>query len=293
EDLPPPLPEEGFQMGIDTTVRPGGEIWRCFVADLPTTGPTPVNRVHAMQTRGVHHMDVMALGLLDLDLEPGMYECDELYANHPEMMEDGIFIFASQNEEEVLELPEGVAALLPGGLRVMVEIHYVNPTPNWVDVWSRVNAYRITEPVRDQIWGSAVRDQDINVPPGATEHIEWTRCVMNTSVDMVLLSTHTHELARRIEVFRFDGEHTGELLYANDDWHAPELKLYDPPMPIARGTGFEFRCHYRNPRSTEAHWGFTAADEMCQIGFVHTPFLLNATCEVVESGAGTNALPPD
>lgn len=297
DELPPPPLEEGFQMGIDTVAPAGGEIWKCAVADLPTPGGafTPVNRVHALQSPGVHHMDVMALGLLQgVVIEPGMYDCDALYETYPEMMEEGIFIFATQNEEEVLELPEGVAANLPGGLRVMVEIHYVNPTPAEVPVWSRINAYTIAaEDVVDSIWGSAVRDVDIDLAPGIDEWVEWTRCVLNRDVEMILLSSHTHELAERIEIFRFDGERTGELLYVNTDWHAPELMRIEPPMPIATGTGFEFRCHYRNPTDRTVNWGFTAEDEMCQMAFVHTPFNLAAACEVVESGAGVGALPPN
>lgn len=297
DELPPPALEEGFQMGIDTVAPAGGEIWKCAVADLPTPPGafTPVNRVHALQSPGVHHMDVMALGLLQgVVIEPGMYDCDALYEMYPAMMEEGIFIFATQNEEEVLQLPEGVAANLPGALRVMVEIHYVNPTPREVPVWSRINAYTMDpEEVEDSIWGSAVRDVDINLEPGIEGWVEWTRCTLNRDVDMILLSSHTHELAERIEIYRFDGERTGELLYANDDWHAPELMQIDPPMPIATGTGFEFRCHYRNPTDHTVNWGFTAEDEMCQMAFVHTPFNLAAECEVVESGAGIGALPPN
>ncbi len=297
DELPPPPLAEGFQMGIDTVAPAGGEIWKCAVADLPTPpGPfTPVNRVHALQSPGVHHMDVMALGLLaGVDLEPGMYDCDELYETYPSMMEEGIFIFATQNEEEVLELPEGVAANLPGALRVMVEIHYVNPTPVEVPVWSRINAYTMDPAdVEDSIWGSAVRDVDIDLAPGVEGWVEWTRCVLTRDIEMILLSSHTHELAERIEIYRFDGERTGELLYANDDWHAPELMQLDPPLPIATGTGFEFRCHYRNPTDRTVNWGFTADDEMCQMAFVHTPFTLAAECRVVDSGAGVGALPPN
>lgn len=297
DELPPPPVGEGFQMGIDTVAPAGAEIWKCAVADLPTPPGafTPVNRVHALQSPGVHHMDVMALGLLrGVTIEPGMYDCDDLYSTHPQMMEEGIFIFATQNEEEILELPEGVAANLPGGLRVMVEIHYVNPTPREVPVWSRINAYTMdAADVQDAIWGSAVRDVDINLAPGVEGWVEWTRCVMNRDVDVILLSSHTHELAERIEIHAFDGERTGELLYANDDWHAPPLMRVDPPMPLAAGTGFEFRCHYRNPTDRTVNWGFTAEDEMCQMALVHTPFSLAAECEVVDSGAGVGALPPN
>ena len=286
-EFPPPAPSEGFQMGIDTEAEAGQEIWKCFVADLPTTDLSPVNRVSAVQSPGVHHMDVMALGLLNLPIEPGLYDCADLYAEHAEMMEDGLFIFATQNATEELTLPEGTVALIPPALRVMVEIHYVNPLPRKAAVWSRINAFTIPqEAMKDQIWGGAVRTMEIAIPPKIDRHYEWVRCEMNRDIDLVILSSHTHQLAELVDVYLWDGERRGELVYENDDWHAPVLKQFDPPLSIPAGTGFEFRCHYRNPGDEEVRWGFNADDEMCQIGIVHTPFDTEASCDIVELGRG-------
>ncbi len=293
EDLPAPDPADGFQMGIDTVAAPGEEIWTCYVADLPLDGLVAVNKVESIQTQGVHHMDVMALGLLGLPIDPGTYECGDLYDTYASMMEDGIFLFATQNESEALQLPPNVAAVVPGNLRVMIEMHYVNPTPYEVDVWSRINAYTMPmEDVEDQIWGSAVRDSDIAVPPGTDDHVEWTRCVMNRDIDLILLASHTHELAERVDVFTFDGEKRGDLIYQNLDWHAPPLKQFATPLHVPAGEGFEFQCHYRSNRDEETNWGFTAEDEMCQIAIVHTPFDLAAACEEVDSGGGPLATVP-
>ena len=287
DDLPAPDPGTGFQMGIDTLAPPGEEIWKCFVADLPGSGLVAVNEVASVQTQGVHHMDVMALGLLNLPIDPGMYDCDALYQQYPVMMEEGIFLFASQNETESLRLPPNVAAVVPGDLRVMIEMHYVNPTPYDVDVWSRINAYTMPlDEVEDQIWGSAVRDVEIAVPAGTEDWVEWTRCVMNRDIDLILTSTHTHELAVQADIYAFDGERRGELLYRNLDWHAPPLLQFPEPLHVPAGTGFEFQCHYRNRKDHVVEWGFTADDEMCQIAIVHTPFDLAATCDVVATGAG-------
>ena len=286
-EFPPPAPGDGFQMGIDTEAEAGEEIWKCFVADLPTAELSPVNRVSAVQSPGVHHMDVMALGLLDLPIEPGMYDCADLYAAHAEMMEDGLFIFATQNATEELTLPEGTVALIPPALRVMVEIHYVNPLPRKAPVWSRINAFTIPpDAMKAQIWGGAVRTTEIAIPPRTERHYEWVRCEMNRDIDLIILSSHSHQLAELVDVHLWDGTRRGERVYENDDWHAPVLKQFDPPLHIPAGTGFEFRCHYRNPGDEEVRWGFAADDEMCQIGLVHTPFDTEARCEVVDLGRG-------
>ncbi len=288
QDLVAPPEGQGFQMGIDTFAPAGTEVWKCYVADIPIAAGIfhQVKHVESLQSAGVHHMDVMALGLLDLPIENGMHDCDALYAAYAEMMEEGIFLYASQLEREELTLPDGVAAGVPSGLKVMVELHYVNATLEDKNVWSRINAWTVPdEEVEEGIWGSAIRDVDINIPAGTENHVEWTRCVMNEDIELLFLSSHVHELSERVDVYHFDGTETGELFYQNFDWHRPELKKYDPPMVIKKGEGFEFRCNYRNPYESTVHWGFSAADEMCQIAIVHTKFDSSIQCDIVDSGA--------
>ena len=88
-------------------------------------------------------------------------------------------------------------------------------------------------------------------------------------------------------VRRFDGPAAGpgEILYTNSDWHAPALEdLTQTPLHIPAGSGFEFECHYENHSGEPVHWGFTAAEEMCQIALVYTPGEATRHCDIVESG---------
>src|SRR5690606_26005848 len=126
--------------------------------------------------------------------------------------------------------------------------------------------------VQQTIWGGAVRDTDITIPAGASDHVEWTRCVMNDDVDVLFLSSHTHKLAERTVIRPFDGTTAGDVMYSNTDWHAPPLQDFTAaPIHVAKGQGFEFECHYNNPGAADVKWGFTADDEMCQIALVYTP----------------------
>jgi hypothetical protein len=276
-------------MALDTVAMPGEEVWLCQISRLGEGGP--IGRVVSRQPEAVHHMDVMALTLTGLRLAPGVYDCADLYAEHAELMESGIFLYAAQRGEQEIVLPEGVVAEVPDRLDIMHEIHFVNTTDQPVDVWSRVNAYRVPrETVRESIWGFTVRDANIEIPARST-HTEWTRCVMSRDVDVIFLSSHTHELATSVEVRRFDGTAAEEApLYTNRDWHAPALMSFETPLHVPAGQGFEFRCHYDNPRSEPASWGFRAIDEMCQIALVFTPGDFSASCDVVETSDGV--LPP-
>ncbi len=284
DPLPPPPEGDGFQISMTATVPAGTEVWICQISELPNDEFMSINRVESVQTAGVHHMDVMALTFADVDLAPGVYDCNDVYAEFPSLMDDGMILYAAQHAEQEILLPEGTVASLPGHLLVMQELHYVNASPSDVEAFSKINVYRYEGDVEETIWGGAVRDTDLTIPPG--DHVEWTRCVMNQDVDILFLSSHTHQLAREVQISRFDGEAVGELLYTNDDWQTPQLMSFGTePLHVAAGTGFEFRCDYRNDTGETVHWGFAAADEMCQIAYVFTPGEASRKCEVVASSS--------
>jgi hypothetical protein len=234
----------------------------------------------------MHHMDLMAIALAAPNLPPGEYDCAELYEQYPQLMDDGIIIYASQQETQEILLPPGTVAELLPRLRVMHEIHYVNTNDEPVTAYSKINAYAYpAEQVEQSIWGGAVRDLDITIPAGATEHVEWTRCTMNADVDVLFLSSHTHALAEKTVIRTFDGTAAGDIIYTNTDWHAPPLEDFTAaPIRVPAGSGFEFECHYKNSGSMPVKWGFSAAEEMCQIALVYTPGETTRACEIVASG---------
>lgn len=281
----PPL-EEGIQMRFETTAPAGEEIWKCSVYRTPDVWPM-INRVESFQNEGVHHMDIMALDFAMVKLEPGVYDCADLYAKHERLMEDGLILFAAQSAEQVIQLPEGVIANLPPSLLVMHEIHYVNTSDQDVDIYSIVNAYTLPPPfeIKGEIWGGVVRDDEINIPANTPSHTEWTRCVMNGDIDLLFLSSHTHQLGREVTIYPFDGTDVGEEpIYSNTDWQTPFLQSFDTtPLHIPEGQGLEFRCEFSNSGSEAVTWGFAAADEMCQIALVYTPGSADLECEPVAS----------
>jgi hypothetical protein len=288
DPLPPPPDGVGVQVATEIEVQPGEEIWLCRVLDLPNERFFPINHAESVQNDGMHHMDLIATALATSDLEPGDYDCEDVYAQYPNLMEDGIIIYASQQKEQEIVLPAGTVANLLPHMRVMHEIHFVNPTDQPIKAFSKINAYEYKDDFDKEIWGGAVRDLDINVPANTAQHVEWTRCVMNQDVDVLFLSTHTHALAKETVVRRFDGQAAtglGEILYTNTDWHAPHLKdLTQAPLHVPAGSGFEFECNYENHSGAPVHWGFTAAEEMCQIALVYTPGEAKRHCDIVASG---------
>ncbi|MBM4375695.1 MAG: hypothetical protein FJ095_11470 [Deltaproteobacteria bacterium] len=283
----PPAEDAGFQLKMEVEAPAASEIWKCKIDYLPPTlGFFAANRVASRQSDFIHHMDVMALAFTPLELEPGIYDCDAIYYANSALMESGIFLYASQVPEQQIELPPGTAAMIPSKMKYMQEVHYVNTSSAPVNVFSHVNVHTIPPlEVTDRIWGGVVRDAHIAVPP-LSKHVEWTRCIMNQDVEVLFLSSHTHRLGKKVTVARYDGKATGPVFYENDDWHAPKLEHFAPPMSLKKGDGLEFHCHFENDGAETVNWGFAADDEMCQLGLVFTPSSTTAACEVVETSDG-------
>jgi hypothetical protein len=76
------------------------------------------------------------------------------------------------------------------------------------------------------------------------------------------------------------------VFYSNDDWHDPLITQYEPPLVVPAGSGFEYSCTWNNETDEPVEYGLTAADEMCNLTYVHTPFSMSAQCEVVASSDG-------
>ncbi len=288
--LQPPPPGQGFQMSMTTVAPAYTEVWVCEVYPIPIDATANVNRVEYEQTPGTHHMTLSTPGLVATDLAPGTYDCDALYQDV--LMESQIMFFGSQGEATGdLSLPTGVAAQMPPNLTVVHEIHYVNTTDSDIELYSRVNGWTIDDAeVVDGIWGGSVRDEHINLPAGQRT-TEWSRCVMNRDVEVQFLASHMHALGVEFTIASFDGTTTGEVFYRNDDWHDPRIIQSDPPLVVPEGQGFEWSCTWENDNPTAVTYGLTAADEMCNLAMVFTPFDVTAQCEVVETSDGVLWVP--
>ena len=287
DPLEPPPEGKGFQVTMEATVPPFTEVWICDVYALPTDEVANVNYVEVQQTPGTHHLTLSTLSLSGGGgFAPGRYDCNDLYGDIS-VMEDQVMFYGNQGDaEHSMQMPEGVAAMIPPGLEVIHEMHYVNATDKEIDLYSRLNGWTIPgSDVVDGVWGGSVRDETIEIPPNSTK-TEWSRCVFNRDVEVLFLASHTHEKGINFTIAPFDGETTGDVFYTNDDWHTPKIVQYEPPLVVPKGEGFEWSCTWKNTTDKTVNYGPNSTDEMCNLAVVHTPMDMTALCEVVETSDG-------
>ncbi len=299
--LEPPADGEGFQMKMSGTAAPYSEVWLCEVYPLPidATLPQAVQSVEYQQTDGMHHFTLSALGFslsgaeTENPIPHGSYDCNDLYSDST-VMEEAVMVFGGQGDSYgELVFPEGTVANVPATIDVLHEVHFVNPTPNQVAVYSEVNAYTIDQgDVEKSMWGGSVRDEHINIPASDEPYEEWSRCVFNEDVEVMLLAGHQHALGTRFDIATYDGEtgEVGDVFFSNDDWHTPMITQYETPIMVPAGQGFEWTCAWENTSGEAVNYGNQSTDEMCNMAVVFRPvegmISLTAACEVVETSDG-------
>jgi hypothetical protein len=286
ELLSPPPEDQGFQLAMDFDAPAAAESWKCQIETAPFHDVQQIHRVQHKQTAAVHSMDIFVLVSSGAQRMPdGLYDCGPLYDQYPKLIEETI-LYASLEPELDLTLPDGVAAVVPPGLKFMYEVEYVNPSASPVHFSSRVNAWELPpdQPLTGTLGGFVLRNRHLTLPPHA-EKTEWAQCTMDSDVDVLFLSSHTRRLGKDVQILKYGGADAGTLLYENTDWQAPPLQSETPPLHLAKGEGIELRCQYQNDGDQEVHWGFSASDELCNGVLVFTPGN-GARCNMVASSSG-------
>jgi hypothetical protein len=286
DSLPPPPDGQGFQLAMDMDTPPGTEALKCQIGKLDVQGVQDIHHVEHLQSSGIHHMNVTVLINSGAEhLPPGVYDCNDLYAQYPKLMEQTI-IYAAQAPTADITLPPGIAAVVPGGITIMIQLHHINATSQPQHVFTRVNAWNLPpdQPMTGSVGGFVLRDHHLNIPPHS-EVTEWAQCVMDQDVDLLFLTSHMHHLGKDAHILKYGGADSGTELYVSTDWQSPRLYQFDPPMHLSPNEGIEVRCHFVNDGDNTVTFGESANDEMCFGILVFTPGL-GATCKEVANSAG-------
>jgi hypothetical protein len=290
-ELPEPRPDTGewhlgepdavIQMPALYSVPRRKDIYRCFVVPTGFDEDTWVKSIQVLPgTRQVVHHVILYLDstnkstALDAkDEEPG-YDCfggpgDGVPLNAGSML--GGWVPGSRPSMA----PEGVAALIPKGSKLIIQMHYFPQGKEYADQ-TRVGLYlaKKTETLSKRLFFMPLVNSIFRIPAGAKDY-EARVTVPAVPGEIHMVVPHMHLLGRKIEVTRSNAvARTSETLIKIDDWDFNWQGFYSYVKPV-RTNLFEtlrLSCRFdnsaNNPRNPanplkEVRWGEGTEDEMC------------------------------
>ena len=244
------------------TLQPGEEKFYCFYTTLPTTEVRGIHAMASHMTPGSHHMIVFKT---ETQQQPDgtFVECQNFGMGN----DLPVWLYASQDPDQEMTLPEDIAIPLIAQQPVLVNMHYINQTeaPITADVHVDLTAFPATTHYHEAHAYVTFNDQ-INIAPGATGTVSGT-CDVDSDVKFVALTTHSHRYTTSAAVL--DG--SAQVLETLDWEHATVNRYGDPYLHFSSGK-LTYRCSYHNTTDQPLTTGESAlTNEMCMAVGLYFP----------------------
>jgi hypothetical protein len=273
ELLAAPPDGQGIQYRMVTTLSPGQEIERCQFFQVGAE-PLYVRRQDVRYTPGSHHLLLYSTPYTSIPTQDihgntvdtsGVIDCVNGAAG--DWTIDRVVGGAqSANAPAIIDLPEGVAMVIPAGKVVLLNTHYLNTTPGPLDVDARINLYTVAkETVKQEAGIIFFYNPFISVPAHGKGTARMV-CPVKNDVTLVNVQSHMHRRGVGYEANVVDG--TGammEQMYSNTKWEGVPVKQWEGGHTLKGGTFLDYHCDYQSSEDGDVFQGLTTKDEMCML----------------------------
>ncbi len=289
-DAGPPdagLPGYTVQVG-PLPVSAGTQAVYCTYLHLGNDQPIDVVGFASSQTQGGHHL-ILVINAADHPDAPAT-PCSQGEALDPRK---GSMIYASQVAQDSQWFPPQVGMHLPAHASLMLQTHYIDATPNDLQVSSSVTLLA-GQPGSVQIPAAPLLfyDQSLTVPPGTSSAT--SSCIVQTAdpIDVFMVAGHMHSHGTSFELDFTDLDGGTQQIYQTSQWDSPPEKDFTPPLRAQPGSTFTWTCSYFNPDGGT----IDQPDEMCVTGGAFYPAPQGSLVCVADGTTGcfcANGLVPD
>lgn len=246
-----PAPLE-LQMSFD--VGPGAQGLKCQTFANPTGQDVDIGVWTTTLSNAGHHVLVF---LVDDAKDSAAEDCEPTLP--------GQLIFQSQTTgETAIAYPRGVAARLGATQGLMVRVHYLNDLQTQAaKIDNHLTLTLVASgSVRDRVRPMMLDNTDLLIPAQVPSFSIEKTCTLGHDLELVTAVGHIH--SHGLEV-RASSAAAGEL-YDTINWHQPEMRVFDPPLPLKAGDSITFSCTYRGAADRDIHFGDRIEyDEMCSV----------------------------
>jgi hypothetical protein len=169
-------------------------------------------------------------------------------------------------------LPEGVAFVMPEGMVLLMNTHYLNASPDDLNTDARINLYFTDKAkVTQQAGILFFYNPFIYVPGQSTAQARRTCPILK---DITLVNGQSHMHKRGVDyVANLVDANDGVMdeLYRTAEWEQVVLKDYGVGKTIKAGTSIDYQCGYKSHEDRTIIQGLTTKDEMCMFVGLYYP----------------------
>jgi hypothetical protein len=243
------------------SLAPGTEGYWCALKTFPED--VYIKAFRALAPPGTHHTLLLE--------QPGGGQPDGEFACGPTLGAD--MIHASGVGSDDLTFPDGVAAKIPAGTQLMLNLHLFNATGSQLSGVSgtlvQVVPASAVQQVAEMVLGGSTQ---ISVPPFGMETVE-AKCTFPTATTISTVWPHMHQYGTYMKV-TYEGASGTKVLH-DAPYAFGEQKYYPiDPLSVAPGDAVRIACSYTNPTGNTITWGDSSKAEMCFAGLYLYPQLV-------------------
>lgn len=268
--LPPgdggPLESHTITFGPIEDVPPGTENTQCVVVRLGNAAQLRVGAIHNVLATGSHHFIVYRTNATEEQAVP--FDCEPFVDTLDPAAGSPLMI--TQRADELLELPQGVAFSLEPNQMIRLEMHYINYSPEPIDISATAEFIPIPDAeFMHEADFLFIGNPDIDLAPRSTATLGPTYFELPVEfegVNFFGITGHTHQYGTNVQVWSTPSEtgaDTAVYDVAGWNWHEPATVRHDPAFQVPNGGGFRFTCEWNNTSSETVGFGESANDEMC------------------------------
>ena len=271
----------------DIEVPPFTEVILCYFGtyDGPTVGLVDFTPLH--DPTYTHHNRLNILpssgseaSLYDEFADGDLVNCDDvpMYDRLTPMVEAvGVEPSYENVNQDWLNLIDGDAFKLNGGVRYVMDVHFINATPDTLLLNAGMNLGVVDESEVER-WVGAVRFDvgHLEIPPGGA-HTQTFSCEWPQDFEVLMMLGHMHDYG---DQFTVHSSLYTDPVYAIYEWipeyrWLPPMVNYGPDeMTVTEGEAYEVSCTWNNTSDETLLFPI----EMCNAAFVVAPLASPLTC---------------
>jgi hypothetical protein len=240
-----------------------------------------VGQIHNVLKAGSHHLIVYRTN--DTEEQPDPFDCTPFVDTLDPAKGSPLAI--TQKHEETITLPDGVGFTLAASQMVRLEMHYLNATPEALEVTADTTFVAIPDAkFQNEADFLFIGNPDISIPAKSKATLGPTYLPLDAKLADVKffgITGHTHQWGTDVKVWTAPSETGSDTAVYDVDgwiWSEPETVYHDPAFQVPSGGGFRFSCAWNNLSDQPVSFGESAEDEMCFFWAYYYPSAGSLVC---------------